>query len=131
MEPLVQVFAYMGQLEFFYDQVPDDMQTMGTALFTSNTGVAHFVCTWILRLVTSVTSTAGGGQPWIVSNLNRSRLDKYYWMLTVLSAVNFVAFFYVSLRYKYKTTERHRKELHNKTTVVPAVEPPVEPLFID
>jgi peptide/histidine transporter 3/4 len=117
---MVQVFAFMGQLEFFYDQVPDDMQTIGTALFTSNTGVAHFVCTVILQLVTSVTGR-WSGQPWIVSNINQSRLDKYYWMLTVLSALNCVAFFLVSLGYTYKTTERHEPE-HNK--VVPA-EPPL------
>lgn len=99
----------MGQLEFFYDQVPDDMQTMGTALFTSNTGVAQLVCTSILQLVTSVTSR-GGAQPWIVSSINQSRLDKYYWMLTVLSALNFFAFFYVSLAYTYKTTQLLRHE---------------------
>lgn len=119
---MVQVFAYMGQLEFFYDQVPDDMQTIGTALFTSNTGVAHFVCTSILQLVTSVTGR-WSGQPWIVSNINQSRLDKYYWMLTVLSALNFVAFFLVSLGYTYKTAERHEPE-HNKVV-------PIEPLLID
>jgi len=120
-----QVFAYMGQLEFFYDQVPDGMQTIGTALFTSNTGVAHFVCTSILQLVTSITSR-GGGQPWIVSNINQSRLDKYYWMLTVLSALNFVAFFYVSLGYTYKTTELRRHEDREHIAKVSA-----EPLLLD
>ncbi|KAG0606573.1 hypothetical protein M758_9G151700 [Ceratodon purpureus] len=119
---IAQVFAYMGQLEFFYDQVPDDMQTIGTALFTSNTGVAHFVCASILQLVTSMTGR-WSGQPWIVSNINQSRLDKYYWMLTVLSALNFVAFFLVSLGYTYKTAEPREPE-HNKVVHV-------EPLLID
>lgn len=120
---VAQVFAYMGQLEFFYDQVPDNMQTMGTALFMSNTAVAQFVCTFILGLVTSVTSR-GGGQPWIVSSLNQSRLDKYYWMLTGLSALNFLAFFYVALGYTYKTTAGRRG--------VPEQEKiPVEPLILD
>ena len=102
----LQVLGYMGQLEFFYDQVPDGMETIGTALFTSNTGVAHFLCTFILQIITSVTSR-GGRQPWIISNINESRLDKYYWLLSTLSLVNFMAFFAVSMWYTYKTTERN------------------------
>ena len=102
----LQVLAYMGQLEFFYDQVPDGMETIGTALFTSNTGVAHFLCTFILQIITSVTSR-GGRQPWIISNINESRLDKYYWLLSLLSLINFMAFLAVSIWYTYKTTERN------------------------
>lgn len=100
-----QVFAYMGQLEFFYDQVPDNMQSIGTALFTSNTGVAHFLCTAILHIVTSVTGR-NGHQAWVGSSINNSRLDKYYWMLTALSAVNFLAFLAVSQWYTYKVATR-------------------------
>lgn len=109
----------MGQLEFFYDQVPDGMETIGTALFTSNTGVAHFLCTFILQIITSVTSR-GGRQPWIISNINESRLDKYYWLLSTLSLINFMAYFAVSIWYTYKATERNVR--HRK--VVPE-EPPV------
>lgn len=100
-----QVFAYMGQLEFFYDQVPDNMQSIGTALFTSNTGVAHFLSSGILHIVTSVTGR-NGHRAWVTSSINNSRLDKYYWMLTALSAVNFLAFLAVSRWYTYKVAVR-------------------------
>ena len=99
-------FDMIGLTEFFYDQAPDDMQSIGTALYTSNTGVAHFLCTVILHIVVSVTSS-GGRRGWIVNNLNMCRLDKYYWLLAALGAVNFVCYVVVARWYTYKKTVRH------------------------
>lgn len=105
-------------LEFFYDQAPDHMQSIGTALFLSNTGVAHFLCTIIVNIVGKVTSR--GGKNWIQPNTNQSRLDKYYWLLSILAAVNCVLFFIVAHWYTYKQAARltdHKK-----------VAPPQDPL---
>lgn len=99
---VAEVFVIIGQIEFFYDQAPDAMQSIGTALYTSNTGVAHFLCTLILQTVVSVTSSE-----WIANNLNRCRLDKYYWMLAALGAVNFACYVVVARRYTYKKAVRH------------------------
>ena len=100
-----EVFVMIGQYEFFYDQAPDDMQSIGTALYMSNTGVAHFLCTAILKIVVSVTSN-GGRSGWIVNNLNRCRIDKYYWMLAALGAANFVCYVVVARWYTYKKAVR-------------------------
>jgi len=110
----------MGMLEFFYDQAPDDMQSIGTALFLSNTGVGHFLCTAIVNLVGRVTGR-NGRQQWIQPHTNQSRLDKYYWLLTTMSAVNCLFFFAVAHWYKYKQAERR-----SKPRIVPAEAPIVE-----
>jgi len=103
---VAEVFVIIGQIEFFYDQAPDDLQSMGTALYTSNSGVAHFLCTAILEVVVRVTSN-GAEEGWIVDNLNRCHIDKYYWMLAGLGAVNFVCYVVVARWYTYKKAVRH------------------------
>lgn len=117
---LLQVFAWMGMLEFFYDQAPDDMQSIGTALFLSNTGVAHFLCTVIVNLVGQVTSRDGKNQQWIQPSTNQSRLDKYYWLLTAMSAVNCLFYFVAASWYTYKQAERR---VVVSTKVVPSENP--------
>ncbi len=97
------MFAYIGQLEFFYDQAPDSMQSLGTALFTSNTGVAQFLSTALLKVVVSATGR-DGHRSWIVANLNLCRVDKFYWLLAVMSAVNLLFYIAVAKWYVYKKT---------------------------
>lgn len=115
---LAMVFGWIGMLEFFYDQAPDDLQSIGTALFLANTGVAHFLCTIIVDVVVRVTGDGRDGQKgWIVTNTNQSRLDKYFWLLTIMSAANFVLYLLVAKWYTYKQAARLTSDDHNK--VVP------------
>lgn len=119
----MQVFGWMGMLEFFYDQAPDDMQSIGTALFLSNTGVGHFFCSIIVNLVGQVTGR-GGRKQWLQANTNQSRLDKYYWLLTAMAAINCLLFFVVAYWYTYKQVERRSPD--SKAKIVPAEAPLVE-----
>ncbi|KAH8956917.1 hypothetical protein BDL97_07G066800 [Sphagnum fallax] len=102
---LAQVFAYIGQLEFFYDQAPDNMQSLGTALFETNTGVAQFLTTALVRAVVSASSR-NGHQGWIVDNINRCRIDRFYWLLAAMSAANLLLFIVVAKWYTYKTANK-------------------------
>lgn len=115
----------MGMLEFFYDQAPDDLQSVGTALFLSNTGVAHFMCTGIVKLVGKVTGR-GGRKQWIQPLTNQSRLDKYYWLLTTLAAVNCIFFFIVARWYTYKQAERRSSDQTSKVAPVEIAGPVME-----
>jgi peptide/histidine transporter 3/4 len=108
-----QVFGFMGQLEFFYDQAPDNMQTLGTALFTTSAGIAHFLNTLLLNLIV-VATTRGGHQGWIVANINKCRLDLFYGFLASLGYVGFLVYLLVAHRYTYKKTSN--SSLPNSTS---------------
>ncbi|CAN6347277.1 unnamed protein product [Urochloa humidicola] len=95
------VFSSVGILEFFYDQSPDRMRSMGTTFFTSGLGVGNFLNSLLVTLVDRATSR-GGGKSWIGDNLNDSHLDYYYLFLLVFSVLNTAAFVWVAVRYKYK-----------------------------
>ncbi|XP_020408399.1 protein NRT1/ PTR FAMILY 5.10 [Zea mays] len=94
------VFAMVGLQEFFYDQVPDRLRSVGLALYISVFGVGSFVSS---ALVSGIhRATAARGQSWFSDNMNGGHLDYFYWLLAALSALQFFAYVFVAWRYKYK-----------------------------
>ncbi|KAI9102133.1 hypothetical protein K1719_023643 [Acacia pycnantha] len=98
---IADVFNAIGLLEFFYDQSPDDMQSLGTTFFTSGIGVGNFLNSFLVTLVDKITGM-GERKSWIGDNLNDSHLDYYYGFLLVTSSVNLGAFLWASNRFIYK-----------------------------
>uniref|UniRef100_A0A0A9GW16 Peptide transporter n=1 Tax=Arundo donax TaxID=35708 RepID=A0A0A9GW16_ARUDO len=97
------VFNSVGILEFFYDQAPDGMRSLGTTFFTSGLGVGNFLNSLLVTLVDRATRGRGrGSKSWIGDNLNDSHLDYYYVFLLLLSVANMALFVWVATRYKYK-----------------------------
>nr|XP_024372616.1 protein NRT1/ PTR FAMILY 8.3-like [Physcomitrium patens] len=95
-----EVFTSTGALEFFYDQAPDSMRSLGTAVFLSTIGIGNFLSSILLSGIVKVTSLSG--QSWIVDNLNRCRLDYFYWLLAGLMVANLCFFSGLARCYKYK-----------------------------
>ncbi|KAK1409291.1 hypothetical protein QVD17_35817 [Tagetes erecta] len=98
---VADVFNAIGLLEFFYDQSPEDMQSLGTTFFTSGIGVGNFLNSFLVTMVDKVTSR-DGKKSWIGKNLNDSHLDYYYGFLLLISILNFGAFLWASKKYIYK-----------------------------
>ncbi|MBA0879174.1 hypothetical protein Goshw_030205 [Gossypium schwendimanii] len=98
---IADVFNAIGLLEFFYDQSPEDMQSLGTTFFTSGIGVGNFLNSFLVTVVDKITG-GGNGKSWIGDNLNDSHLDYYYGFLLVISILNLGAFLWASSKYVYK-----------------------------
>ncbi|KAM1183249.1 protein NRT1/ PTR FAMILY 5.1-like [Malus sylvestris] len=98
---IADVFNAIGLLEFFYDQSPEDMQSLGTTFFTSGIGVGNFLNSFLVTMVDKVTGR-NGGKSWIADNLNDCHLDYHYGFLMVISTLNLGAFLWASCKYIYK-----------------------------
>ncbi|XP_047335281.1 protein NRT1/ PTR FAMILY 8.1-like [Impatiens glandulifera] len=96
-----EVFTFIGQLEFYYDQAPDAMRSMCSALSLTTTALGNYLSTFLVTVVTRVT-TRNGQLGWIPDNLNRGHLDYFYWLLVILSIANFVVYIFISQWYTYK-----------------------------
>ncbi|KAL7136316.1 hypothetical protein ABFS83_10G021500 [Erythranthe nasuta] len=97
-----EVFTFIGQLEFFYDQAPDAMRSLCAALSLSTNALGNYLCTALVTIVANVT-TRNGGLGWIPDkNLNRGHLDYFYWLLAILSLINFFAYLLIANWYTYK-----------------------------
>lgn len=106
---IADVFNAIGLLEFFYDQSPEDMQSLGTTFFTSGIGFGNFLNSFLVTMVDKITGK-GESKSWIGDNLNDCHLDYYYGFLLVLSSLNLLAFLWASSRYIYKRESVRVKE---------------------
>lgn len=96
-----EIFFFIGQLEFFYDQAPDAMRSLCSALSLTTVSLGNYLSTLLVTIVTRV-STRGGKLGWIPDNLNRGHLDYFYWLLAILSVLNFAVYLLIAKWYKYK-----------------------------
>lgn len=96
-----EVFTFIGQLEFFYDQAPDAMRSLCSALSLTTVAVGNYLSTLLVTIVTKVT-TRNGKLGWIPDNLNRGHLDYFYWLLTILSVLNFLVYLWIAKWFTYK-----------------------------
>ncbi|WRX08014.1 Proton-dependent oligopeptide transporter family - like 1 [Theobroma cacao] len=93
-----EAFAYVGQLEFFIREAPDRMKSMSTGLFLSTISMGFFVSSLLVSIVDHVTKKS-----WLRSNLNKGKLNNFYWLLAVLGFLNFLVFLTLASRHQYKT----------------------------
>ncbi|KAL9328975.1 hypothetical protein ACSQ67_003978 [Phaseolus vulgaris] len=96
-----EVFTFVGQLEFFYDQSPDAMRSLCSALSLLTTSLGSYLSSFILTVVTYFT-TKGGNPGWIPDNLNEGHLDYFFWLLAGLSFLNMFVYVVAAKRYKQK-----------------------------
>ncbi|KAI3474717.1 hypothetical protein Pfo_029902 [Paulownia fortunei] len=97
-----EVFTFIGQLEFFYDQAPDAMRSLCAALSLSTNALGNYLSTALVTIVTKVT-TRHGEPGWIPEdNMNRGHLDYFYWLLAILSLINFFVYLLIANWYTYK-----------------------------
>lgn len=96
-----EVFAFIGQIEFFYEQAPDAMRSLCSALSLTTNALGNYLCTFLVNVVTDL-STRNGKPGWIPDNLNYGHLDYFFWLLGLLSVLNLGVFLLVAKWYTYK-----------------------------
>ncbi|KAL3826046.1 hypothetical protein ACJIZ3_022075 [Penstemon smallii] len=97
-------FTLVGLQEYFYDQVPDSMRSLGIAFYLSVIGAASFLSSILITLVDHVTEKSG--KSWFGKDLNSSRLDYFYWLLAGITAVNLGVYAFVARKYSYKNVRK-------------------------
>lgn len=100
---VAEVFMSVGHLEFLYDQSPESMRSSATALYCIATAIGSFIGTLLVTLVHDYT---GKERNWLPDrNLNRGRLECYYFLVSGIQVVNFVYYVICAGFYSYKPLE--------------------------
>uniref|UniRef100_A0A0D3HAI5 Major facilitator superfamily (MFS) profile domain-containing protein n=1 Tax=Oryza barthii TaxID=65489 RepID=A0A0D3HAI5_9ORYZ len=95
------VLAHIGQLEFFYNQAPDSMRSLCSALGHMTCSLGSYLSSVVVTVVSH--ATARGGSPgWIADDIDDGHLDRFFWLVAGLSSINLVVFICCAKRYKYK-----------------------------
>ncbi|XP_037411451.1 protein NRT1/ PTR FAMILY 6.1-like isoform X2 [Triticum dicoccoides] len=101
---IAEVFCLVGLIEFLYQEAPDAMRSVGSAYAAVAGGMGCFMATALNNAVDAATGDIRSGRPsWVAQNINVGRFDYLYWLLAVLSTVNFAVFLYFASIYKYRT----------------------------
>ncbi|CAK7349324.1 unnamed protein product [Dovyalis caffra] len=103
-------FLEVAKLEFFYDQAPEGMKSLGTSYFCSSIGIGSYLSSFILSTVSDITKK-NGHKGWILDNLNLSRIDYYYAFLAILGFLNFLLFLIVAKNFVYKGDMDSKRDL--------------------
>ncbi|XP_038682036.1 protein NRT1/ PTR FAMILY 5.10-like [Tripterygium wilfordii] len=90
------VFTIVGLQEFFYDQVPKELRSMGVSLNLSIFGVGSLLSSLLVSAIDK-----GSNKSWFNDNLNQAHLDYFYWLLAGLSVLGLVSFFNSAKSYVY------------------------------
>ncbi|KAM6550828.1 hypothetical protein CsatB_000636 [Cannabis sativa] len=97
-------FALVGLQEYFYDQVPDSMRSLGIAFYLSVIGASSFLSSILITILDHITEKSG--KSWFGKDLNSSRLDKFYGLLAIMVAVNLCFYVLLARRYSYKNVQK-------------------------
>ncbi|OVA10508.1 Proton-dependent oligopeptide transporter family [Macleaya cordata] len=93
-------FTFVGLLEFFYAESSAGMKSLGTAISMCSLAFGYYLSTVVVEVVNKVS----GG--WLASNnLNRDKLNYFYYLLAGLSVVNFGFYLLCASWYRYKKVE--------------------------
>ncbi|QCD82710.1 protein NRT1/ PTR FAMILY 4.6-like [Vigna unguiculata] len=98
------LFTLAGLLEFFFTEAPSSMRSLATSLSFASLAVGYYLSSAIVAIVNSVTGNTSH-RPWLSgANLNHYDLDRFYWLMCVLSALNFLHYLFWAIKYKYRGT---------------------------
>ncbi|KAI3414428.1 uncharacterized protein J3R85_016329 [Psidium guajava] len=93
---LSEMFTAVGLIEFFYQQSSNGMQAFLMAITYCSYSFGFYFSSLLVSLVNKVTASNGDGG-WLGENdLNKDRLDLFYWLLAVLSFLNFLNYLFWS-----------------------------------
>ncbi|XP_076912074.1 protein NRT1/ PTR FAMILY 7.3-like [Bidens hawaiensis] len=109
-----EVFMYVGQLEFFNAQAPDALKSFGSALCMTSISLGNYVSSFIVTIVMKI-STEDDMPGWIPGNLNRGHLDRFYFLLAGLTAVDLLVYIVFAKWYKSIKLEGKNNEEMDET----------------
>ncbi|KAL5716545.1 hypothetical protein ACHQM5_018218 [Ranunculus cassubicifolius] len=103
---IADMFTYVGLLEFFYSEAPKGLKSMGTCFLWTSLSLGYFLSTILVELVNSATKNYTKSRGWLGgNNINRNHLNLFYWLLSILSLINFFVYLVVARRYKYRPSQ--------------------------
>ncbi|WCJ35981.1 Major facilitator superfamily protein [Euphorbia peplus] len=98
------LFTLAGMMEFFFTEAPISMRSLSTSLSWTSLAMGYYFSSVLVSIVNGVTG-ALTHTPWLYgNNLNHYHLDRFYWLMCILSALNFFHYIFWASRYTYQST---------------------------
>ncbi|GFQ05249.1 protein nrt1/ ptr family 2.11 [Phtheirospermum japonicum] len=109
MAGLSEGFSVIGLVEFFYKQFPENMRSLGPSFLFSGFALSSYLSSFLISIVHQTTEIGDGGN-WLAEDLNRGRLDYFYYLVACLEIVNLGYFLICAKWYKYRKIDSSTKD---------------------
>ncbi|CAL1353782.1 unnamed protein product [Linum trigynum] len=118
---LSEMLTAVGLIEFFYKQSLKGMQSFLTAITYCSYSFGFYLSSVLVSSVNKITSRYSSlGHGWLGDNdLNKDRLDLFYWMLAVLSFVNFLNYLFWANWYSPCDNKGHEDHMGGDDEAIP------------
>lgn len=98
---LVEAFAAITMMELLTSYWPQSMKTLGGAVFFLSLSIANYLNSILIKIILAVTGR-NGTTPWLGGNdLNKNRLEYYYYTIAALAGLNLLYFQFIARGYLY------------------------------
>ncbi|CAK8563130.1 unnamed protein product [Lathyrus sativus] len=94
-------FTLVGQVEFYYKQFPENMRSLAGSLFFCGLALSSYLSSLLISIIHRSSDKSANGN-WLPQDLNKGRLDYFYYVISVLEVVNLGYFVLCSRWYRYK-----------------------------
>lgn len=111
-----EVFMYVGQLEFFNGQAPEGLKTFGSALCMLSMSFGNYLSSIIVTILMKIT-TQNNMPGWIPEDLNKGHLERFFFLLAGLTAVDFMVYLFYASSYKYIQAEEPKGESDGESNI--------------
>ncbi|KAJ7945960.1 Protein NRT1/ PTR FAMILY 2.11 [Quillaja saponaria] len=108
---LAEAFSAVSIMEFFTMQMPENMRTVAGAVFFLSLSFANYLGSFIVNIIHKLTGK-NGKAPWLGGHdLNKNRLDYYYFLIAGVGALNLIYFNFFAQHYVRISRNSERREL--------------------
>ncbi|KAJ6992923.1 hypothetical protein NC653_016134 [Populus alba x Populus x berolinensis] len=112
---LNEAFAAVAIMEYYTNHLPETMRTLSGAIFFLSFSASSYLNTAIINLVHLVTSNNGKESPWLGGrDLNKVKLDYFYYLIASLAALNLLYFNLFAFRYLEKQVDKRYESRHEE-----------------
>lgn len=114
-----EAFTIIGHVEFYYKQFPENMRSIGASFLFVGMAGSSYLSGFLVTVVHHITSGSGSASKfgeWLPEDLNKGRLDYFYYLIAALEIINLIYFIICAKWYKYKESVASEVDLKNMQT---------------
>ncbi|KAL3617991.1 hypothetical protein CASFOL_038312 [Castilleja foliolosa] len=102
---LSEAFSMIGMIEFFYKEFPENMRSFSGSFVFCGYAAASYLSSFLITVVHRVTGSVGEDSSWLAEDLNKGRLDYFYYLVAGLEVLNLGYYLVCAKWYRYKKNE--------------------------
>ncbi|KAL7161513.1 hypothetical protein ACSBR2_042056 [Camellia fascicularis] len=93
-----EAFTIIGQVEFFYKQFPENMRSIAGSFLFCGFALSSYLSSFLVSIVHRATGGVGK-RNWLLEDLNKGRLDYFYYLIAGLEVLN-LGYFIVCAKWR-------------------------------